>query len=377
MSGICAIVVTDAKRLSAWALTQVRSRWVRASVGVTSSDDGKPRPMPAHVSAKISVKAPLQQQGLKRGFEQLPYRWQEKAEQYCLYRLDGQSAGGWVRVKQFANGTLYLEAEAATGLAHLQRVLAQVLGSSATTNGGTAHQVNARTTSLTKGGTVIAMPYFGTDESGKGDYFGPLTVAGVLASDETLPLLQTIGVADSKTLTESNINQQARQLQEALPESAWAIIRLDPLDYNATYAEFKARGQSLNQLLGSLHGQVLVRLLGQQPSAPHGTLPVTTAIVDQFGSLRDITMGQAKALAELEIHTFPKAESYAGVAAASILARAAFNEGIALLSSKWGLYLHPGAGTPTVRAAKQFVAQHGKCALMNVAKVHFKTTEGL
>lgn len=333
--------------------------------------------MPAPVSAKVSVKAPLQQQSLKRGFEQLPYRWQEKAEQYCLYRLDGQSAGGWVRVKQFTNGTLYIEAEASTGLARLQGVLAQVLGSSAAASGGTARNVGATSTSPAKGGTVIAMPYFGTDESGKGDYFGPLTVAGVLASDETLPLLQTIGVADSKTLTEANINQQARQLQEALPESAWVIIRLDPLDYNATYADFKARGQSLNQLLGSLHGQILVQLLGQQPSAPHGMLPVTTAIVDQFGSLRDITMGQTKALAGLEIHTFPKAESYAGVAAASILARAAFNEGIALLSREWGLHLHPGAGAPTVRAAKQFVAQHGKGALRNVAKVHFKTTNGL
>ena len=44
------------------------------------------------------------------------------------------------------------------------------------------------------------IPHIGTDESGKGDFFGPLVIAGVLVDEKNAQHFLNLGIKDSKKL---------------------------------------------------------------------------------------------------------------------------------------------------------------------------------
>jgi ribonuclease HIII len=129
---------------------------------------------------------------------QATYLWKLMPEQYCVFRMDGKVAGGWIRVKQYTNGTLFIDAESPQGLSQLLQHI------------GLEPQVDkdesiSDSTSLMPG---LLYPYTGSDESGKGDYFGPLVVAGVnLVDVDTGNQLKKLGIADSKTLKDQRITR--------------------------------------------------------------------------------------------------------------------------------------------------------------------------
>lgn len=196
----------------------------------------------------------------------------------------------------------------------------------------------------------------GSDESGKGDYFGPLVVAAVRLEPELARQLDAREVRDCKTMSDESVLRVAGALRKTVP---FAVARLDPPDYNATHARLK----NLNPLLASLHAQAIGEL----------SRPGLRVVVDQFASERVLDTALSKLGVRLEQH--PRAESTElAVAAASVLAREEFLRALAQLSEAWGLDLAKGAGPPTDRAARRFVALHGEARLGDVAKLHFRTT---
>ena len=213
-------------------------------------------------------------------------------------------------------------------------------------------------------------PWIGTDESGKGDYFGPLVSAAVFADERIAERLQAIGVQDSKKLTDKRVLALAPQVRQTVGKGRYKVTPINPSRYNALYAEFKAERKNLNSLLAWGHTRSIEDLLG-------GGLKPRYAIVDQFADARYI---QERLLSEareshLEVFQFPKAEADIAVAAASILAREAFLEWLDRTSDKLGIALPKGASPQVVEAAKRIVASGGRRALGEVAKLHFKTTE--
>jgi len=205
-----------------------------------------------------------------------------------------------------------------------------------------------------------AAGHIGTDESGKGDYFGPLVVAGFYCPDAQVPVLRELGVRDSKKISDGRIREIADTLRNGYVHS---VVSVGPEKYNALYAKLG----NLNRLLAWAHARVIENILG--------VVDCARAVTDQFGDERYVLnalMAKGKRIELVQRH---RGEEDVAVAAASILARADFVQRLKALSREWAVDLHKGAGPPVEAAAAAFLLRHGPQALPQVAKMHFKITE--
>ncbi len=201
----------------------------------------------------------------------------------------------------------------------------------------------------------------GIDEAGKGDFFGPLCIAGVQAAgEEKVKELLNLGVKDSKKLGDAAVLKMAKKIKETFPTS---VVRIFPKTYNELYSKFK----NLNRLLAWGHATAIEELVKKT-----GCKEV---IIDKFGGEHLVIQAVAKKGIAIDLTQRVRAEEDVVVAAASILARAAFLEGLERLSRTFDTPLPKGANHGIVQAANAFVAKHGKEMLHEVAKLHFKTTE--
>jgi len=203
-----------------------------------------------------------------------------------------------------------------------------------------------------------AQTAIGSDESGKGDYFGPLVVASVRLEPELSRKLANGEVRDCKQMSDEAVLRVGAALRAHVPH---AIVKLDPPAYNAEHA----RWRNLNPLLASLHA----RAIGQLSS------PGMHVIVDQFGNAK--LLEDALRPLDIRLEQRHRAEELLAVAAASVIAREQFLLGMRALSEAWALDLAKGAGHPVDAAARRFVALHGAEKLGLVAKLHFKNTQKL
>lgn len=203
----------------------------------------------------------------------------------------------------------------------------------------------------------------GIDESGKGDYFGPLVIAAVFADAITQGELKLMGVRDSKKLSDGRILEMAPDIKTICPHS---VIAIGPQKYNELYAKIR----NLNRLLAWGHAKALENLLER------GVI-CERAISDQFGNERLILNVLQEKGRKIVLEQRTKAESDLAVAAASILARAEFLLRLKRLSGEVGTTLPKGASPAVELAAKMIIKKHGRERLESVAKLHFKTTQSI
>jgi ribonuclease HIII len=204
--------------------------------------------------------------------------------------------------------------------------------------------------------------WIGTDESGKGDYFGPLAVAGVLVTKETALELTRLGVRDSKQLSDTAIRTLAPAIKIICPHS---VATITPREYNGLYP----RMRNLNRLLAWGHARVIEVILSNHPCSH--------AITDQFGDERYLNDALLEKGRQITLIQRAHAESDPAVASASILARESFLKGLETLSLKYQIELPKGASQSVIEAGREFVSRHGKGKLKEVAKLHFATTQQL
>ncbi len=208
-----------------------------------------------------------------------------------------------------------------------------------------------------------AIERIGIDESGKGDYFGPLVIAAVFVDATTQGELALMEVRDSKKISDGRILEMAPDIKTICPHS---IIAIGPQKYNELYAKIR----NLNRLLAWGHAKALENLLERGVSCER-------AISDQFGDERLILNALQEKGQKIALEQRPKAESDLAVAAASILARAEFLLRLKRLSDEIGTTLPKGASPAVELAAKMIVKKHGQERLGTVAKLHFKTTQAV
>ena len=203
----------------------------------------------------------------------------------------------------------------------------------------------------------------GIDESGKGDYFGPLVIAAVFVDATTQGELRLMEVRDSKKISDGRVLEMAPDIKTICPHS---VIAIGPQKYNELYAKIK----NLNRLLAWGHAKALENLLERGVTCER-------AISDQFGDERLILNVLQEKGQKITLEQRPRAESDLAVAAASILARAEFLIRIKRLSSEVGTTLPKGASPAVELAAKMVVKKHGQDRLGTIAKLHFKTTKAV
>ncbi len=202
----------------------------------------------------------------------------------------------------------------------------------------------------------------GIDESGKGDYFGPLVIAAVYVTPETEPDLALMEVRDSKRISDGRILELAPDIRLVCKHS---IVAIGPERYNQLYEKIR----NLNRLLAWGHARALENLLEQ--------VDCELAIADQFGDERFITHALLEKGKRVRLVQMPKAEADRAVAAASILARAEFLIRLKRLSDEIGTSLPKGASQAVELAGRMVVKKHGRERLGTVAKLHFKTTKAV
>jgi ribonuclease HIII len=197
----------------------------------------------------------------------------------------------------------------------------------------------------------------GVDESGKGDFFGPLVVAAFAASDTDRASLEFLGVRDSKKIAVKRLRNIASTLRKDFPHS---LVVIGPRKYNELHAKLK----NLNRLLAWGHARAIENLLEKTTAEK--------AISDKFGKPELIERALMEKGRQIELIQQVRGEEIIQVAAASILARAEFIRRMEELSDQLGMTLPRGAGAIVDRAGRQLVAKQGIKVLDEAAKTHFK-----
>ena len=212
----------------------------------------------------------------------------------------------------------------------------------------------------------LLLPRLGVDESGKGDFFGPLCIAGVYVNEPVVKAWEDSGIRDSKNISS---DKKIADLTKLIRETPGCVTSVVPIG-NETYNRLYSRMKSVNAILAWGHARVIENLMGQK----HRMNPAPVrAISDQFAANKATVANALMALGrEIELVQRHKAEADLAVAAASILARHEFVSRLATLEKQFDVRLPKGASGAVDEAAKEFVAKHGAGDLNKVAKMHFR-----
>ena len=197
----------------------------------------------------------------------------------------------------------------------------------------------------------------GVDESGKGDFFGPLVVAAFLASDSDLQKLQEIGVRDGKLIANKKLLTIDKQLRSSFPH---AVVVYSPEEYNRQYASIK----NLNKLLAEGHARAIAAVLAKHKA--------DLAISDKFGKSELVERALRERGVRIDLQQFVRGEEILQVAAASILARAAFIREMAKLSALLEMDIPRGAGAIVDEVGKRLARRPPFGGFNKIAKTHFK-----
>ena len=210
---------------------------------------------------------------------------------------------------------------------------------------------------------TLYAPHMGTDESGKGDIFGPLVTVAAFIDETSGKRLADLGVRDSKTIADGQIAKLAAEARHILGRRNCAFVLLRPATYNTLYGKI----QNLNRLLAWCHARAIETLAEQRPDC-------TRAVVDQFARTESTV---ARALMErgrrLKVEQMHKAERDIAVATASVLARDLFVAEMRKLETAAGMPLPKGAGPQVPKTLAALIARKGPDCLPDFAKCHFKT----
>lgn len=208
-------------------------------------------------------------------------------------------------------------------------------------------------------------PHFGVDESGKGDFFGPLVIAGVYTDREITRQLLAAGIQDSKAIKSDARIRSLAGVIRSTPGIAWEVVCVSPKRYNELYATFA----NLNKLLAWGHAKVIECLHAKRPECPR-------ALSDQFANPRELNAALGRRGLPVALEQRTKAESDIAVAAASILARACFIDWLRDTGSSLGVRLPRGASREVQALAARLAGQQGQEFLGEIGKMHFKFSAG-
>ncbi|MEI6971878.1 MAG: ribonuclease HIII [bacterium] len=210
----------------------------------------------------------------------------------------------------------------------------------------------------------VFQPHMGVDESGKGDFFGPMVTCAAYVDHDLVIKMKELNVRDSKLITtDKAATDLARELRKLL-KGKYAIVTIGPAAYNRLYSKMR----SVNTILAWAHARAIENVLEMVPACP-------MAISDQFGSKSQVEKALMKEGRKIRLVQRHKAESDPAVAAASILARAAFLDSLKQLAARYAQPFPKGASVAVKERAMQLAGKEGPRVLLDVAKCHFKTTD--
>jgi ribonuclease HIII len=210
----------------------------------------------------------------------------------------------------------------------------------------------------------LLQPHMGIDESGKGDFFGPLVIAAAYVDPPAVEALRDINVRDSKNIrSDRSISTMARDIRRIL-SGRYTLVPIGPAAYNRLHQQMG----TVNKILAWGHARAIENLLEKVPDCPR-------AVADQFGPRHQIERALLKKGRAIKLEQRHKAESDPAVAAASILAREGFIQGLRKMQDRYKTEIPRGASARVKSIAGELARAHGASVLNRTAKCHFKTTD--
>ena len=212
----------------------------------------------------------------------------------------------------------------------------------------------------------LSQPRMGVDESGKGDFFGPIVISAAYADKELVDKMQDMGVRDSKSITSDKKALAMGSELRRLLGRRFSIVKIGPRAYNRLYMKMR----NVNTLLAWAHARAIENLLETVPDCPR-------AISDQFGKKEQVERALMKNGRKIELIQRHKAESDMAVAAASIIAREAFLRALVKMAEQYEMEIPKGASATVREAAVKLATARGPEVLVDACKCHFKTTDAV
>lgn len=209
--------------------------------------------------------------------------------------------------------------------------------------------------------------HIGSDETGTGDYFGPITVACALVETDKIETLRALGVQDSKNLTDDRIGKLSKEIISLGIPYALVVLR------NEKYNRLQRKGWTQGKMKAMLHHHAIQKLLAKTENIQKEGI-----LIDQF-CMPDVYrrhIASEKGEVPEKTYFMTKAESHSiAVAAASIMARTKFVKEMDRLSEEVGFTLPKGASAKVDAAAGEIIRMYGHEKLESIAKVHFANTK--
>ena len=204
-------------------------------------------------------------------------------------------------------------------------------------------------------------PHFGIDESGKGDFFGPLVIAGVYVDRGIARIFKDAGIQDSKKIGSDKRIRDLAKIIKSTQGAVNSVVEITPAKYNELFSKIG----NLNRLLAWGHARVIENLAVLKPDCPR-------ALSDQFANPKLIERSLMAHGKTIKLEQRTKAESDPAVAAASILARERFIDWLEIAGRTEAKPIPRGASAQVKLVARELIAKHGTGFLPKMAKMHFK-----
>ena len=294
-----------------------------------------------------------------QNFQEIP-----DSNQYVQFKMQAKG----ITVTLYTSGKIVFQGQSVDAIL-VDKLLAQQETTTPTTS-----EVPKRPKNPSKQSSITSEVQIGGDESGKGDFFGPLVVAMVAGTKQDLDWLIQLGVTDSKKMKDDSILKMAPKIEQRLTVASKS---LSPEEYNARYAQVTNIALLLSEIYKELSVELISSIKKQQQNHKKMNPFQYVVTIDQFSqskrrlidALHELTKSQ-----NVTLRQFHKAEREPIVAAASIIARAEFLKGMEKMSKQWDIDFPKGAAN-VITTGKTFVSRYGRENLHKVAKLHFKTTQ--
>ena len=202
----------------------------------------------------------------------------------------------------------------------------------------------------------------GSDEVGTGDYFGPIVVTAAYVTKDDINFLETLGIRDSKKMTDEHILKTVPQIIKHIP---YYTMMLTNEEYNEKYGNV-----NMNAMKAILHNKVLTEMAKKYPNYDY-------IVIDQFAE-KYVYYNYLKNIPNVQrdLTFITKAEDQClSVACGAVISRYIFLKEMEKLSKKYNLNIPKGAGSKVDEVGKTIVSKYGQDELKKIAKLNFKNTE--
>lgn len=204
----------------------------------------------------------------------------------------------------------------------------------------------------------------GSDEVGTGDYFGPIVVTASYVNRKDIEFLESLGVRDSKMITDEKILKIAPELIKKIPHVTVILT-------NEQYNNMHNKEVNMNAIKAIMHNKVLYELINKN------AYNYDKIVVDQFVYPQKYYdhLKKSKYIVKNISFTTKAEDKCLSVACSSVISRYIFLSEIDKMGKRYGEKILLGAGNDVDELAKKLKNKYGTCELKNLVKLNFKNTE--